>query len=197
MNSTHGRRPRSDATRNREAILQATLSTLNEIPRASMGDIAVAAGVSRGTLYSHFAGRRALVGAALRRVMSEANTTLTGLDPALSPEDSVAALVANSWRVLGDMAGLLAAVGGDLSPPELRRLHQESADRIRTLMMRGRRDGTFRTDQNVNWQMESIYAIVRAGASLTRSEDRSWTDPADAIVATVRRVLAAQPAASE
>lgn len=63
--------------------------------------------------------------------------------------------------------------------------------------MRGRRDGVFRTDQNLNWQMECIYAIVRAGASLTRSEDRSWKDPADAIVATVRMVLAAAPAASD
>ena len=63
--------------------------------------------------------------------------------------------------------------------------------------MRGRRDGTFRADHNVKWQLECIYAIVRAGASLTRSEDRSWTDTTDAMVATVRTVLAAEPAGFE
>lgn len=198
MNPTHGRRPRSDATRNREAILQATLSALDESPRASMAEIAVASGVSRGTLYSHFASRRALVRAALQRVVSEANTTLMGLDDAaFPPDDAVAALVATSWRALSDMAGPWAAAGGELSPWELRRLHQQPADRIRKLVMRGRRDGAFRTDQNVNWQMECISAIARAGASLTRPDDPAPSDPTDAIVATVRTVLAAAPAASE
>jgi TetR/AcrR family transcriptional repressor of mexCD-oprJ operon len=198
MKSTHGRRPRSDATRNREAILQATLSTLNESPRASMGEIAVAAGVSRGTLYSHFPSRHALVRAALHLVVSEANMTLKGLDdPALSPGDAVAALVATSWRVLSHMASLWAAAGCELGPWELRRLHQDTMSRISKLVMHGRRDGTFRTDQNVQWQMECIYAIARAGASLSRPEDPAPIDPTDAIVATVRTVLAAAPAASE
>jgi TetR/AcrR family transcriptional repressor of mexCD-oprJ operon len=196
VNSTHGRRPRSDATRNREAILRAALSTLSESPRASMEDIAVASGVSRGTLYSHFSTRQALIEAVLRREVQDGNTTLTGLDPALSPEDAVTTLVATSWRVLSDMAGLWAAAGGELSPWELRRLRQEPADRIRALLMRGRRDGAFRTDQNVAWQMECIYAIARAGASLSRLEDPTCTDPADAIAATVRAVLATEPAAS-
>jgi hypothetical protein len=130
-------------------------------------------------------------------VASEANTTLTGLDPALSPEDAVAALVATSWRALGDMAGLWAAARGELDEWELMRLHQEPADLIRKLVIRGRRDGAFRTDQNVNWQVACISAIARAGASLTRPEDPVPTDPTDAIVATVRTVLAAEPAASE
>ncbi|WP_344059329.1 hypothetical protein [Microbacterium pumilum] len=124
--------------------------------------------------------------------------TLTGLDdPALSPQDAVAPLVATSWRMLNDMAGLRAAAGGELSPRELRRLHQDTTGRIRTLVMRGRRDGTFRTDQTVHWQMYCIYAIARAGASLSRPEDPGPIDPTDAIVATVRTVLAAEPAASE
>jgi len=73
-------------------------------------------------------------------------------------------------------AALWATAGGELSAWELRRLRQATADRIRKLVLRGRRDGTFRADHNVKWQLECIYAIVRAGASLTRSEDRSWTD---------------------
>ena len=197
MKSRQGRRIRSDATRNREAILQAALSTLNESPRASMEEIAATAGVSRGTVYSHFSSRRALIEAALRRVVSASNETLGGLNPALSPEEAVGALVATAWRVLGGMAGLCAAAGGELTPWELSQLRQVPTDRIRRLLMRGRRDGVFRTDQNVNWQMECIHAIIRAGASLNGSEDRSWTDPADVIVATVRTVLAAAPAASD
>lgn len=95
------------------------------------------------------------------------------------------------------LADLWVAAGGELSPWELRGLRQEPADRIGKLLMRGRRDGAFRTDQNVNWQMECIYAIIQAGASLTRSGDPAPTDPAVTIVTTLRTVLAAEPAASE
>lgn len=197
MNATHDRRVRSDATRNREAIIRATPMTLSEKPGASMEEIAGAAGVSRGTLYSHFPTRRALVGAVLRRAASKANATLAGLDPTLPPGDAVDALVGSSWRVLGDMAGIWTAARGELSPRELTQLHQEPADRVRRLVMRGRRDGSFRTDQNVNWQVECIYAIIRAGASLHRTEEPACADLATVIVATVRAVLAAEPAASE
>lgn len=162
-----------------------------------MEDLAAAAGVSRGTLYSHFSSRRALVGTALLHVISEANATLAGLDPALSPDASIAELVATSWSVLGDMAGLRADAGAELGVWELRRPHQEPADRIRELVIRGRRDGAFRTDQNLNWQMECFFAVVQAGASLTRTEEPACTDPTAVIVATVRAVLAAELAASE
>lgn len=112
----------------------------------------------KGTLYSHFASRRALVGAALHRVGVRSEHDADGTARGAVPEDPVAALVAASRRVLGDMAGLWVAAGGELSLWELRRLRHEPADRIRKLVMRGRRDGTFRTDQNVNWQMECICA---------------------------------------
>lgn len=196
MKSSNGRRTRSDVTRNREAILSAALSTLNGSPRASMEEIAISAGVSRATLYGHFSSRQALVASALHRAASEANALLSGLDPTLPPEDAVAALIATSWRVLGDMAGIWTVASGELSAWELRRLHQEPADRIRRLLLRGRRDGAFRTDQNVHWQVECIYAIAQAGVSLTRTNEPACTDPAATIAATVRAVLAAEPAES-
>ena len=101
MNFSQHRRTRSDATRNRDTIIEATATTLNENPRASMREIAVAAGVSRATLYGHFPTRQALVVTTLRRVLSEANARLAGLDPELSPEDAVDSFVATSWRLIG------------------------------------------------------------------------------------------------
>lgn len=197
MRSTQGRRTRSDATRNRDAIIEATLRTLNERPRANMEEIAAAAGVSRGTLYSHFPSRRELVIVTLRQVLTQANARLAGIDPTLSPGDSVDALVATSWRVLSQFAGISAAAEGELSRSELRRLHHEPADRIRRLVMRGRGDGTFRTDQDVSWQVECIYAIIRAGASLGRTDRPPRRDAAAEMATTVRAILAAAPAGSE
>lgn len=54
-------RQRSDARRNREAILAAALEALTESPDASLNAIARRAGVANATLYRHFPTREALV----------------------------------------------------------------------------------------------------------------------------------------
>jgi AcrR family transcriptional regulator len=52
---------RSDARRNRDAILAAALQALTESPDASLNAIAKRAGVANATLYRHFATREELV----------------------------------------------------------------------------------------------------------------------------------------
>lgn len=52
---------RSDARRNRDAILEAALEALTESPDASLNAIAKRAGVANATLYRHFATREELV----------------------------------------------------------------------------------------------------------------------------------------
>ena len=52
---------RSDAQRNREAILRAAAEVLAEDPAASMDDVAARAGVGRATMYRHVTGRADLL----------------------------------------------------------------------------------------------------------------------------------------
>ncbi|UWE07293.1 TetR/AcrR family transcriptional regulator [Actinacidiphila bryophytorum] len=52
---------RSDALKNREAILQVAHDALAESPDASLNSIAKRAGVGAGTLYRHFPTREALI----------------------------------------------------------------------------------------------------------------------------------------
>jgi serine phosphatase RsbU (regulator of sigma subunit) len=54
---------RSDAQENRERLLVAAGRLLAQSPTATLADVAAAAGVSRSTLYRHFAGRQELVAA--------------------------------------------------------------------------------------------------------------------------------------
>ena len=52
------REPRSDAARNREALVRAATAAVHrEGPRVPMATIAAEAGVGIGTLYRHFPGR--------------------------------------------------------------------------------------------------------------------------------------------
>lgn len=61
------RRPRADARRNRDRLLAEADTVFREQGAdASLESIARRAGVAIGTLYGHFAGRRALIGALLR-----------------------------------------------------------------------------------------------------------------------------------
>src|SRR5664279_5591341 len=65
-------RKRSDAVRNRAAILSSAISVLADAPAASMREIAVASGTGRTTLYRHFPDRDALIAAITDRIFAEA-----------------------------------------------------------------------------------------------------------------------------
>ncbi|GAA0915076.1 TetR/AcrR family transcriptional regulator [Virgisporangium aurantiacum] len=63
-----GRRPRADAVRNYERLLEhAEVAFREQGTGASLEGIARQAGVAIGTLYGHFPNRRALLGAVLRQ----------------------------------------------------------------------------------------------------------------------------------
>ncbi|MFJ4465892.1 TetR/AcrR family transcriptional regulator [Streptomyces sp. NPDC089424] len=110
------RRPRSTrATRAR--ILDAALRELGRRPDSSLGDIAVAAGVARRTVYTHFAGRAALVeglaedaAEAIRRAIAEAGTPVGG------PASALAHFVLTLWPVGDRYRTLTALAPQDLGP---------------------------------------------------------------------------------
>ena len=83
---------RSDARRNREAILAAALEALTESPEASLNAIARRAGVANATVYRHFPTREELVLAAYRH---EVRTLVDAADPLLRQQAPVDAL--RSW----------------------------------------------------------------------------------------------------
>lgn len=61
MTSLDRRAPRSDALKNRAALLEAARAELNRDPDASLDAIASTAGLSRRSVYGHFPSREALV----------------------------------------------------------------------------------------------------------------------------------------
>ncbi len=193
MRSVRRRSIRSDAHRNRAAIITATVQILQDDPAASVAAIAASAGVSRATLYGHFPSRRALVAQALRQTLGEADRQLASIDPAASVQQSLDDIVATSWRVLADAAGIAAAARVELSPFELRRLHEVPLARIAPMLRRGREDGVFRTDHDLGWQTECFYAVLQAGTAQVRRGGATPTEAACQMASTIRAMLAVVP----
>src|SRR5713226_8728197 len=84
------RKPRADATRNRERVLQAAKAVFSAGgPDASLEAVAKRAGVGIGTLYRHFPTREALFEAVYRREVEQLSEMAEQLKSAASPFHSL------------------------------------------------------------------------------------------------------------
>lgn len=72
---------KQQAAENRDAILQVAATQIRErgFEQVSVGEIAKAAGLTHGALYSHFKSKEALQSAALARAFEDCATRFTGL----------------------------------------------------------------------------------------------------------------------
>src|SRR5438270_2127507 len=90
------RKPRTDAQRNRERILEVAKKAFTRSgPNASLDDIAREAGVGAGTLYRHFPNRDALIEAVYRTEVEKLAAAERRLAAAMSPIEALRA-----WMLL-------------------------------------------------------------------------------------------------
>ena len=84
------RRPRADAERNRQRLLDAARTVFDrDGPEASLEEIARAAGVGIGTLYRHFPTRNALVEAVYRQAIGQLGNAAERLAQTHAPVDAI------------------------------------------------------------------------------------------------------------
>lgn len=156
---------RADARRNIEAIVDAATALLAVNPDASVQDIAKAAGVGRVTLYGHFDSRTALITEVATRAIAQTEASLSGVDFSGDPTEAMARLLEATWHLTHRFGGIVIAAGEVLPSEELRRAHEGPHRRARTLLERGRREGRFRADMPVEWQITMIQAVLHAASS--------------------------------
>jgi AcrR family transcriptional regulator len=187
------RRRRADAERNVAAIVAAARDLLCRGTLPSMGEVAVAAGVGRVTLYAHFASREALLDAVVRQVMAETDEALAGLrledDP---PRVGLDRLVRTSWQILDRDRTVRSAALAELGPEALREQHDRVAHHVRDLIARGQADGVFRADLPESWLVAAFYATVHAAADEVSGGRLDAAVAPDVLGATVWSILRAQ-----
>lgn len=170
---------RADAQRNRAKILAATVTAIRRNPDASVGDIAAEAGVGRMTLYGHFQTRAELIEAALVESLERAEDVLSEVPLDGDARAAFQRLVSSSWVFVDQSRALLATAQKELSATRIRELHEKAEARMRGLLLRGQREGAFRSDLPVTWLLTTTHVVLNGAAEEVRTgrldpEDAAW-----------------------
>jgi AcrR family transcriptional regulator len=188
-NAAPDRHRRADAQRNRAAIIDAALTCLAANPRASMTDIAHAAGVGRVTLYGHFSSRKELIEEAAVQTMSRADAQLSSLDLGGDPLDALELLVTSSWRILDDLQGLVGAAEQELGADRIREHHDQTMHRVHRLIERGQAEAVFRSDQSAAWLTACYFAVLHGASAEIRAGRLADEEAARVIPETIRALV--------
>jgi TetR/AcrR family transcriptional regulator, mexCD-oprJ operon repressor len=159
------KRRRADADRSVAAILDAALEALASDPDSSMSEIARRAGVVRATIYVHFPTRESLLDAVMEYATGQVVEAMKGAEPHRGePIEALERVLRATWRQLAQFHGLLALNTARLSAEELHRRHVPMLDQLEPLIERGQKQGVFRRDLSVSWQLAVTRAIVHTAS---------------------------------
>ena len=159
------KRRRADAERSVAAILDAALEALASDPDSSMSEIARRAGVVRATIYVHFPTREALLDAVMEYAVGQVTDAMRGAEPQRGePVEALERVLRATWQQLAQFHGLLALNTARLSAEELHRRHVPMLDQLEPLIKRGQKQGVFRSDLPVSWELAVIRSIVHTAS---------------------------------
>ncbi|MEU9314192.1 TetR/AcrR family transcriptional regulator [Streptomyces sp. NPDC048256] len=191
---TLGRPPQHRVARlNRRRLLTAARQKLRDNPDASLDSIALAAGVTRRTLYGHFSSRQALIaeltqeaGQALHEAFAAARI------PGADPLEAMARMVLAAWAV-GDQYRTLISLGRRAPGKQeaIRAALEPARDEAVAALRRGQHEGVFASHLPSPVLAQALEALMLALAE--ENTGYTWTDPTGEAAATVFLVAVGVP----
>ena len=165
---TPARKPRSDAQRNRERILEVAKDAFTRSgANASLDDIAREAEVGPGTLYRHFPSREALLEAVYRSEMEKLAAAQEKFAQELPPVEALRAwllLFVDYMAAKQIIAPALNALVGD--PKKLfEASYARIWDAIRALVRRAVKSGDIRKDLDAIDLLRALIGVANVGTS--------------------------------
>jgi AcrR family transcriptional regulator len=144
-----GRKPRADALRNRDRVLEAAKAVFSAGgPDASLEAVAKRAGVGIGTLYRHFPTREALFEAVYRREVEQLTELAEQLKQESEPVEALRRWLRSNVEFVATKKGMAAALA--LAAHGMSELYAYSAERltkaIGSLLNRAIAAGEIRSD---------------------------------------------------
>jgi AcrR family transcriptional regulator len=171
------RKPRTDALRNRERILEVAKAAFTRHGAdASLDDIAKQAGVGAGTLYRHFPSRDALIEAVYRSEVEKLAAAAHGFAAAMSPVDALRAwllLFIDYMAAKHIIAPALNSVAGGPS-----RIYEGSRSMVQgaidELVKRAKKSGDVRRDLDASDLLRAVIGVsyVASGGDWQQSARR-------------------------
>ena len=161
------RKPRTDALRNRERLLEVAKGAFTRHGAdASLDDIARQAGVGAGTLYRHFPTRDALIEAVYRSEVEKLAAAAHGFAAAMSPVEALRAwllLFVDYIAAKHIIAPALNSVAGGPS-----RLYEGSRSTVQgaldALVKRAKKSGDVRRDVDASDLLRAVIGVSYVGS---------------------------------
>jgi len=149
LSQTAQRKPRADAERNRDRILEVAKDAFTQFgAEASLDDIAKQAGVGAGTLYRHFPSREALIEAVYRTEVAKLAAAESNFAETMPPIEALRAwmlLFVDYIAAKKIIAPVLNTLLGGASKV-FESSHTQIWDAIRALVKRAIKSGDIRKD---------------------------------------------------
>lgn len=188
------RRRRADAVHNEQAILDAASVVLGERPEAGLAEVAQAAGISRKTLYTHFASRDALINALIERATARVTEALEAADLETGPADvALVRLMETGWASLDADPFLLQLSTAPVSPEQDRDRHAPIMDRLQAVIDRGQREGDIDPHLAIGWVLAAVLALGHAAGEEVRAGRMNSAEAIEALRISIPRLVRPGP----
>ena len=172
---------RSDAVRNREAILTAAVNVFTSKPDAGLAEVARASGLTRTTVYAHFSSREQLLEELGARALSDAVRTIDEAHPETGPADAALVRVLQaSWQQVGSHARLLEMITRALGS-RAADMHAPVRERLLRLIRRGQHSGVFRRDVPERWLVTCYFTLVHTAGHEVASGAATYQEAEEAL----------------
>ena len=161
------RKPRTDALRNRERILEVAKGAFTRYGAAtSLDDIAKQAGVGAGTLYRHFPTRDALIEAVYRSEVDKLAAAAHGFAAAMSPVEALRAWLLLFVEYIAAKHIIAPALNSVAGGPS--RLYEGSRSlvqgAIEELVKRAKKSGDVRRDIDASDLLRAVIGVSYVGS---------------------------------